>query len=69
MLRVKPPTGTELLEMRLVRLLTQRDAADQIGCSVRAYQHWEGGAVPQFRWQRALIEWANGSNGETKDAA
>lgn len=60
MLRVKSPTGSDLARIRVERLLTQADAASQVGCSVRAWQDWESGKVPQFRYQRALIEWANG---------
>lgn len=40
------------------RLLTQEEAAAQVGVAPRTWQNWEAGTVtPRAKHQRALIEW------------
>jgi transcriptional regulator with XRE-family HTH domain len=55
MLRGNPPIGTALRDLRLSAHLSQREAAAEVGCSVRAWQGWEAGAMPQYRYRRALL--------------
>lgn len=39
-------------------MLTQEEAAEQIGVAPRTLQNWEAGAVkPRAKHQRALVAW------------
>jgi transcriptional regulator with XRE-family HTH domain len=57
-LRVKFVTGERVREARERRLLTQEEAAAQIGVAPRTLQNWEAGAVtPRVKHQRAILAW------------
>lgn len=58
-LRVKcVPLGERVRETRDERLLTQQEAAKQIGVAPRTLQNWEAGAVvPRAKHQRRILEW------------
>ena len=48
----------EIRRVREERMLTQEEAAAQIGVASRTYQNWEAGNVtPRAKHQRALVEW------------
>ena len=56
-LRVKCAPA-DIRRAREARLLTQQEAAAQIGVAPRTFQNWEAGAVtPRAKHQRALNEW------------
>ena len=61
-LRVKcAVTAKQLREARDHRLLTQQEAALQVGVAYRTWQNWESGRVtPRVKHQRALLAWLNG---------
>ncbi len=58
-LRVKSVTGSALKTARDDRILSQQEAATQVGVSVRTWQLWESAeeiaAHPKHR--RALLAW------------
>jgi transcriptional regulator with XRE-family HTH domain len=58
-LRVKCVQLGELVrEKRDERLLTQQEAAAQIGVAPRTLQNWEAGSVtPRAKHKRAILEW------------
>lgn len=58
-LRVNYVFGQDLREERRRRLLTQAEAAEQVGVSTRTWQGWEldGITAPRMKHQRALIAW------------
>lgn len=58
-LRVKcVPLGERVKETRGERILTQEEAAQQIGVAPRTLQNWEAGkVVPRAKHQRAILEW------------
>lgn len=58
-LRVNYVFGQELRAERRRRLLTQEEAAEQVGVSTRTWQGWElnGITAPRMKHQRALIAW------------
>lgn len=58
-LRVKYVLGAELREQRRRRLLTQEEAAEQVGVSTRTWQLWENGngVQPRAKQLRKLIDW------------
>ena len=58
-LRVKcAPAPAEILTARLERMLTQQEAAEQVGVAPRTWQNWEAGTVtPRAKHQRALVAW------------
>lgn len=48
----------DLREARERRLLTQEEAAAQVGVAPRTWQNWEAGTVvPRAKHQRALLDW------------
>lgn len=48
----------EIRRAREERMLTQEEAAEQIGVAPRTLQNWEAGAVkPRAKHQRALVAW------------
>lgn len=50
--------AAHLREERQRRDLTQPEAAEQVGVSLRTWQGWESGeAFPQARHRRALRSW------------
>ena len=59
MLRVKcVPSPSEIQTARLERMLTQEEAASQVGVAPRTWQNWEAGTVtPRAKHQRALVVW------------
>ena len=63
-LRVKYVLGADLREVRRGRLLTQKEAAKEVGVSPRTWQLWEDGVQmePRAKHLRALIDWLE--NGE-----
>ena len=58
-LRVKcAPLGERVREKRDARLLTQEEAAKQIGVAPRTLQNWEAGTVtPRAKHQRRILDW------------
>ena len=58
-LRVKcVPLGERVRETRRERLLTQEDAAREIGVAPRTLQNWEAGSVtPRAKHQRKILDW------------
>lgn len=62
MLRVKfVPSPSEILNARLERMLTQEEAAEQVGVAARTWQNWEAGTVtPRAKHQRAIVAWIEG---------
>lgn len=58
-LRVNYVFGQDLRAERRRRLLTQEEAAKQVGVSTRTWQGWElnGITAPRMKHQRALIAW------------
>jgi transcriptional regulator with XRE-family HTH domain len=58
-LRVKCVSlGERVREARTERLVTQEEAALQIGVAPRTLQNWEAGAVtPRAKHQRKILEW------------
>ena len=58
-LRVKcAPIGERVREKRDERLLTQQEAAQQMGVAPRTLQNWEAGTVvPRVKHQRRILEW------------
>jgi DNA-binding XRE family transcriptional regulator len=57
-LRVKCAPGDKVREAREQRLLTQQEAAAQIGVAPRTLQNWEAGTVtPRAKHQRAILAW------------
>lgn len=62
MLRVKcVPRPDEIQTTRLGRMLTQEEAAAQVGVAPRTWQNWEAGTVtPRAKHQRALVAWMAG---------
>lgn len=58
MLRVKCVTPAEIVTARTERMLTQQEAAEQVGVAPRTWQNWEAGnVVPRAKHQRALVAW------------
>jgi len=58
-LRVKcVPLGERVKDKRDERLLTQEEAAQQIGVAPRTLQNWEAGKVtPRAKHQRRILDW------------
>lgn len=49
---------TDIQTARLERMLTQEEAASQVGVAPRTWQNWEAGSVtPRAKHQRRLVEW------------
>lgn len=59
MLRVKPPTGRRLKQIRQDAAVTQAEAAEAVGVAVRTWQGWESGVDPQPKHRRRLQAWLN----------
>jgi putative transcriptional regulator len=62
---VTPPTPTQIRKARLAAGLTQRQAAELIGYSLRMWEEWEAGRSPMRpvvwqAWQRMAKEQDNG---------
>lgn len=48
----------EIVAARNERMLTQEEAAGQVGVAPRTWQNWESGKVtPRAKHQRRIIEW------------
>lgn len=60
MLHVKPLNwGQAVRQTRDERLLTQREAAEELGVAIRTLQSWEHGedVIPHPRHRRAILAW------------
>jgi DNA-binding transcriptional regulator YiaG len=49
-----------VFEKRAASHLSQSEAAELLGVSVRTVQNWEAGSYPWPRHRRAILQWANG---------